>query len=756
MGEIIVNSININKNVINIDYRVEGKIDKFFNQKEDFFVEYKEDIEDVPKGIAVIPFVVNVLPIIWLTDSRLSLPELDKVFFESIPKFKQGYKDMYKDVEFKGSIDVKDIKDYSYTPQNKCATFFSGGVDSYSTLINHLDEKTNLVALWGSDVKFEDVEGWNRVKNNITETANEYGLKPVFIKSSFRRFIDEGNLDKEFQNKLKDGWWHGIQHGIGLIGHIAPYAWNHKLSTQYIASSFCDRDKNVTCASYPTIDENVKFGGCKVVHDQFDFNRQDKIEYLISYCKNKQQKIKLRVCWKSDGGKNCCNCEKCFRTIVGILIEGENPNNYGFDVNDNILKYMKEYMSGYYEYTVSNSKAWIDLKNKLKINKKKIHDKSYYKYIAWIESYDFFNYNKNYQRKYYKLKEFVYINTKLRMKSYLDNLKFVKKTITPINYKKIYILNTPLHTNIGDSAIAYAQNLFLEKNFGNKYKIVEITSWELNRFRRVLSYIVRKKDIVMQHGGGNMGIEWFGEELERRSIIEMFPNNKMIIFPQTIYYGDSDKGKEEFEKSKQIYNSHKDLTVIAREKVSYDIMKHVYDKCKVILTPDIVLSMDGLENKYKRENITFCFRKDPEKVLKNSEQEVIIEECKKTTDKLVFTDMISERQVTKENRVDIIMDKFKDFQKSKLVITDRLHGMIFCALSGTPCIAFGNYNQKVKGTYEWIKDLDYINYVDNIEESKECINELMKLDTTKYDNSMFINYYDQIKDIINDTFREER
>ena len=166
--------------------------------------------------------------------------------------------------------------------------------------------------------------------------------------------------------------------------------------------------------------------------------------------------------------------------------------------------------------------------------------------------------------------------------------------------------------------------------------------------------------------------------------------------------------------------------------------------------------MDGLENKYKRENITFCFRKDPEKVLKNREQEIIIEECKKITDKLVFTDMISEKEVTKENRVDIIMDKFKDFQKSKLVITDRLHGMVFCAISRTPCIAFGNYNQKVKGTYHWIKDLNYIKYMDNIGEAKGYIDEFMNLDMTKYDNSMFIKYYDQIKDIINNTFREER
>lgn len=338
------------------------------------------------------------------------------------------------------------------------------------------------------------------------------------------------------------------------------------------------------------------------------------------------------------------------------------------------------------------------------------------------------------------------ISIKYNMK-YID-LKSIYKMIVPSKKKKIYILNTPIHTNIGDSAITYAQNLFLKENFGDKYKIIEVTTWELNRFRRELSYIVRKKDIVMQHGGGNMGIEWFGEELERRRIIEMFPNNKMIIFPQTIYYGDSEKGKEEFEKSKHIYNSHKDLTIIAREKVSYGIMKSAYDKCKVILTPDIVLYMDSLENKYKRENITFCFRKDPEKALKNIEQEIIIEECKKITDKLVFTDMMSERDVTKKNRKNIIMDKFKDFQKSKVVITDRLHAMIFCAISGTPCIAFGNYNQKVKGTYDWIKDLDYIKYADTIEEAIIYINELINLGSCKYKNYKFKSYYNKINDII--------
>ena len=327
----------------------------------------------------------------------------------------------------------------------------------------------------------------------------------------------------------------------------------------------------------------------------------------------------------------------------------------------------------------------------------------------------------------------------------IQMVKYAINVTYPLNKKKIYILNTPLHNNIGDSAIAYAQNLFIEKNVKDNYKIIEVTSEELNRFRKVLGIVVRKRDIIMQHGGGNMGITWFNEEIERRRIIEQFPNNKMIIFPQTIYYGDSEEGKKEFENSKKIYNNHKDLHLIAREKVSYKIMKEAYPNCDVILTPDIVLSMDKLENPYKREGVTFCFRRDVEKALSAEDEQYIIEECKKVTDKVFYTDMMSERSVTKENRVEIIMDKFRDFQKSQLVITDRLHGMVFCAISGTPCIVFGNYNQKVKGTYEWIKHFPYIKYVDNVEQVKDCIDELLQVNKCEYNNKNFKDKFNKIK-----------
>ena len=46
--------------------------------------------------------------------------------------------------------------------------------------------------------------------------------------------------------------------------------------------------------------------------------------------------------------------------------------------------------------------------------------------------------------------------------------------------------------------------------------------------------------------------------------------------------------------------------------------------------------------------------------------------------------------MAKKNVLDTFMS---EIGKRKVVVTDRLHGMIFCAITGTPCVVFSNYNQ---------------------------------------------------------------
>lgn len=159
MNNVILNKIIVEKNRVEYEYTASGLVKEYLNLDEKFFIEYSIDIADVPKSILVIPFLCNMLPISWVCDTEIKVNEIDKGFYDSINDFKQGYIDMYPKVDFKGTLIASNIVDNSYTPSKRTASFFSGGVDAFSTLISHVDEKPILVTLWGSDVKLTDVEG---------------------------------------------------------------------------------------------------------------------------------------------------------------------------------------------------------------------------------------------------------------------------------------------------------------------------------------------------------------------------------------------------------------------------------------------------------------------------------------------------------------------------------------------------------------------------------------------------------------------
>ena len=94
-----------------------------------------------------------------------------------------------------------------------------------------------------------------------------------------------------------------------------------------------------------------------------------------------------------------------------------------------------------------------------------------------------------------------------------------------------------------------------------------------------------------------------------------------------------------------------------------------------------------------------------------------------------YTDNVSDiKKVEIDERKKIVEDKMKEYASYELVITDRLHTMIFCYITKTPCLFLDNLNGKVLRVYnDWIKDssCNYIKKLDinNIEnEIKEFIN----------------------------------
>lgn len=329
MNTIKVLNVKAHAKSLYVKYEISNTLEKYFTEGHIFEAEYSEQIDSVPTGILVIPFVCNVLPIAWLADAELEVPVLDREFYEGIPGVLEGYRNMSPMLTFKGSIKVGILEDNSYRPKNATAAFFSGGVDAFATLVAHAQERPHLITLWGADVKLTDTEGWDKVKAHVDETTQQFNLPTaITIKTNFRLIVNENRLS-ELVTASGDGWWHGYQHGIGILGHAAPVAYLHRWKTVYFASSFTP-DNKALCASDPTIDNKLHLVSTRVWHDQYELHRQQKVEHIVTYCRKMGITPILRVCWIVSGGINCCVCEKCQRTIFALLAEGENPADYGF------------------------------------------------------------------------------------------------------------------------------------------------------------------------------------------------------------------------------------------------------------------------------------------------------------------------------------------------------------------------------------------------------------------------------------------
>ena len=109
--------------------------------------------------------------------------------------------------------------------------------------------------------------------------------------------------------------------------------------------------------------------------------------------------------------------------------------------------------------------------------------------------------------------------------------------------RKIIFMGMPHHGNIGDQAIALAEEELIKKYFPD-FETIEFPEKTLLQSVLEKKDIINDDDILLMHGGGNIGDTYDVPEKGRRAIIEMFPNNKIIVFPQTSHFDSIDELNE--------------------------------------------------------------------------------------------------------------------------------------------------------------------------------------------------------------------
>lgn len=338
------------------------------------------------------------------------------------------------------------------------------------------------------------------------------------------------------------------------------------------------------------------------------------------------------------------------------------------------------------------------------------------------------------------IKNFLYkLTTRIHLfKKYNPIFKEHKK-----NPNMVFLIYTPIHENLGDHAIAIAEMTILDE-LGIGY--TEITQAEIHKLKEFGLLRLFNNTKVFINGGGNLGTLWFDVEEAFRSIMIAAPKADILIFPSTIYYEDTDFGRKEFENSKKIYNNHKSLALYARENISYEIMKNAYKNVKLV--PDMVFYLNKCEKNVARNGAVLCLRKDLERTIHEKDEIFIYKQIQQLFgDKITKTDMYAAHNIPIENRYKELTKKFEQFKNAKLVVTDRLHCMIFCVITGTPCIVVNSKSPKVKGCYEWVKDFEYIKFADNLSDITDLYNSIPQKEFI-YDNSKFIPLYETLKEDI--------
>lgn len=302
---------------------------------------------------------------------------------------------------------------------------------------------------------------------------------------------------------------------------------------------------------------------------------------------------------------------------------------------------------------------------------------------------------------------------------------FKRKKINYTSKKdKIFVMLSANYNNLGDIAITLSQKQYLEDKYGSHYEIIEIPVEDTYKCYLDMKKNITDNSIITLIGGGNDGSLYDFIEEPRLFILKKFNDYKIISFPQSVMFENTQSGNYYLKKYRLLASKCDNYTIVAREKKSYDRYLSYNINSKLLLVPDIVFYFDR-GNSNDRDGICIIMRDDKEKSINANFQASILRYLKENEFKYDIKDTCSIS--INNNREEVLNSYCQNLSTKKLVITDRLHGMILSYVTNTPCIVFNNNNDKIKSTYEtWLtkQNLIYLVETESLEEIKKIINKI--------------------------------
>ena len=309
-------------------------------------------------------------------------------------------------------------------------------------------------------------------------------------------------------------------------------------------------------------------------------------------------------------------------------------------------------------------------------------------------------------------------------------LKLLLRYVARAAFRRSVLLHSPQNGKLSDQAIAFAELQVLRRLGISCADVPWIEGIEKHCGR-----LTPKRRLVLNHGGGCLGSLHRNEEVRFRRTLRSFGRNRLIAFQQTIYFDlDSEKGRKCYENSRSTYAAHPGLTLFVRDRYSYDFMRQHMPKVRTELVPDTAMLLQIDLPKVERNGAMICLRRDKEKAITNEERSRLTQLVRADYPQLLICDTALDSDIDADTREAALRDRLVDFASARLVVTDRLDGMIYAAITETPCVVLESRSHKVRDSYEWLSHLDYIRFVERLDELPETI-EALKHVTPKYDRA---------------------
>ncbi len=197
------------------------------------------------------------------------------------------------------------------TAGSQAGMFFSGGLDSLTTLrsnrlalpMEHPNSVREGVFLRGLQPEVD--ANFHQVQQSLDAIAADAGLRLLPVETNVRY--------------LEDNWtfWE-MQWEAGVFSSVA-HALQPRFSRMTLGSTFYIQELTAL-GSHPLIDRWYGTTDMVINHDDVTLSRLDKVRLIAEWEAGLQN---LRVCNNPPIGRlNCGRCEKCVRTMLGLLAAG--------------------------------------------------------------------------------------------------------------------------------------------------------------------------------------------------------------------------------------------------------------------------------------------------------------------------------------------------------------------------------------------------------------------------------------------------